>query len=265
MLRAMSTLTDVVLDPAAAYPEVTPLRSALAARDWRGCRAVLDAADPVARTSLTVLGGDLPDLEDFLREVLRADPDDGAAAAMLGSHLTQVGWKVRSGARARYVSQDQFSVFHDWLRKAEQVLLDGAARNPDDPAIWTARMPTARGLEMGQSEVRRRYDRLARADQHHLPGQRHLLQQLCPKWGGTWEKVHGFARESMLAAPPGSHTGVLVAEAHIEHWLELDAEADLQYLRSPQVMSELHEAGRLSVWNPNFRRTYGWVAVMSTF
>jgi hypothetical protein len=31
------------------------------------------------------------------------------------------------------------------------------------------------------------------------------------------------------------------------------------------VMGELHEAGRLSVWNPNFRRTYGWVAVMSTF
>ena len=58
MLRAMSTRTAVALDPAAAYPEVTALRSALAARDWAACRAVLDAAEPMARTELTVLGGE---------------------------------------------------------------------------------------------------------------------------------------------------------------------------------------------------------------
>ncbi|MEV6597115.1 hypothetical protein AB0M36_09670 [Actinoplanes sp. NPDC051346] len=261
----MSSFSDVVLDPAAAYPEVRGIRAALAARDWPACRAMLDAATPVARTRLIIIGADEPDLEDFLRTVLGDNPDDGTASAMLGSHLTTVGWNVRSGARAKYVTRDQFAVFHDWLAKAERVLVDGAARNPADPAVWTARMPTSRGLELSQAEARRRYDRLAATDPHHLPGQEHLLQQLCPKWGGSWQEVHEFAREAMRTSPPGSHNAVLVAVAHLERWLDLDSGEDREYLRTSQVRDEVYEAAGHSVWNSQFQRTFGWVSVMSAF
>ncbi|MFI5497033.1 hypothetical protein [Actinoplanes sp. NPDC051859] len=261
----MPAYSDVVFDPAASCPEVGWLRSALAARDWTACRALLDAAPPAIRTGLITLGADAPDLEDFLRTVLRNDPNDGAASAMLGAHLTDVGWQVRGGARAKYVSRDQFAVFHEWLAKAERVLVDGAARNPHDPAIWTARLPTARGLQLGEAEARRRYGHLAAADPHHRPGQEHLLQQLCPKWGGSWDSAHAFAREAMLSSPPGSQNAVLVAAAHVEHWLDLESGEDQEYLRSTAVRNEIYEAAAHSVWHPQFARTYGWVSVLSAF
>ena len=199
--------------------------------------------------------------------MLRDDPDDGAAAAMLGGHLTTVGWKIRSTVRAKYVSHEQFAAFHDWLRKAESGAVDGAARNPQDPAIGVARLPTARGLGLGRSEARRRYDRLAAVDPHHLPGQRHLLQQLCPKWGGTLGgSCTPSRREAMLAAPPGAHSAVLVAEAHIEHWLDLDSDAAARYLRSPDVLGRgLRRGPALRAGTRIFARSFGWVRAMSTF
>jgi hypothetical protein len=264
MLPAVPDLT-VLLDAAAAYPEVSELRAALHRRDWPAVRALLDRLPPQARSLLIRLGGDEAGLEEFLRGVLAADPEDSAAAAMLGFHLIDVGWKVRSGYRAEHVSRQQFATFHDWVRQGELVLVDAAARNPADPAIWTARLISARGLELGPTESRRRYDRLRALDPHHYQGQSQFLQSLCPKWSGSWEKLHAWSREEMLAAPLGGLQGALVAMAHIEHWLDLEGAERDAYLAFPQVRAELHEAAQRSIWHPDFRRSPGWVHAASTF
>lgn len=266
MLRAMSPPSDVVLDRAAAYPQTAVLRAALARRDWPACRAVLDAAGPMERTGLIRDASEEAGIEDFLRAVLRDDPRDGTASALLGTHLIDVGWKVRTGARAEHVSRAQFEGFHQWLCRAEQVLIDGAAYHPEDPAIWKARLTSARGLSLGLAETRRRYDRMTAADPHHLPGQVQMVQSLCPKWGGSWERLHEFTRDAVAAAPPGSAHGLLIAEAHIEHVLELDDRpAMLAYLAQEQVRSELYEAARRSIWHPAFTRGYGWLEALSSF
>lgn len=266
MLRAMSPPTDVVLDRAAAYPEIEALRATLARRDWPACRAVLDAATLAERTAIIDAVAEEKGLEDLLRPVLAADPADGAASALLGAHLIDVAWKIRTGASAQYVSQEQFAAFRDWLRKAEQVLIDGAAYNPKDPAIWTARITSARGLQLGLAESRRRYDRLMTADPHHLPGQFQMIQILCPKWSGSWDQLHQFAREAMEAAPPGGPHGVLVAEAHLEHVFDGSTRDDVVgYLRAEQVRTEIYQAAQRSIWHPDFGRGYGWVEALSTF
>ena len=270
MIRAMSVAPappPPVFDAAAAYPEMARVQGALRERDWAGLRAIVDAApDPVARTMLIGHGAETPGIEPFLREVLDRDPDDGAAAAMLGGHLVHAGWEVRTGARAQHVSREQFRVFFDHLRRAERVLIDGAARNPSDVAIWTQRLTSARGLQLGLSEARRRYDRLAAYDPHHLPAQSQLLQSLCPKWSGTWEQVHGFARERMLAAPKGAPNAVLVVTGHLERWLDEGGGDDgVRYLASAFARNEIYEAAARSVWDPAFRHGYGWVWVRSSF
>jgi hypothetical protein len=262
MLPAMSDADDLRLAPEAAYPEVNAVRAAMAAHDWTGVRAVLDTAPPVGRSMLIGSASEGNDLANFLGDVLRRDPADSAAAAMLGSHLIKVGWNVRTAARAQHVSAEQFAAFHDWLRKAEVVLMDGIARNPADPALWVARLTSARGLQLGLAETRRRYDKLVLTDPHHLPGQLQFLQRLCPKWSGSWEMLHTWCRETMLAAPPGAQQGVLVAEGHLEHWLAEDGD---DYLRGEPARTELYEAAYRSVWHPEFRREPGWVGTVSTF
>ena len=272
MLRAVFDADAVLLDPAAAYPEVTALRAGLAARDWTAVRAVLDAAPgPVARTRLLSIGADTDvknteGLEAFLRYTANSDPRDSAAAAMLAFHLIDIGWEVRSGYRAQHVSAAQFATFHGWLRLAEAVLMEAIARHPDDPALWVARLTSARGLQLGLAETRRRYDKLAAIDPHHLPGQIQFLQRLCPKWSGSWELLHPWCREAMLAAPPGAPQGGLVADGHIEHWMEIGGGGTGKaYLSGPQVRAELYEAAERSVWHPAFEKTHGWTYAANYF
>ncbi|WP_250001253.1 hypothetical protein [Actinoplanes sp. M2I2] len=261
----MTGSDQVLLDPADAYPEVRVVRERLAARDWPAVRQVVDGLPPAGRTMVLRQGGFVDGAEQLLREVLDRDPADGAAAAMLGFRLVDVGWKIRTGARAEYVSSQQFGEFHDWLRRAEAVLIDGAARNPRDPAIWSARLVSGRGLEVGLAEIRRRYDKVKALDPHNLTAQFHLLQSLCPKWSGSWDQLHPWCREEMLAAPPGAVQGVLVAEAHIEHWLELPPGTDTAYLNGGPVRAELREAAERSVLHSDFGRDHGWVEAASTF
>jgi len=265
MLRRMSVPPDVNLDPAAAYGGVTELLAAFARRDWPGCRVVLDAVPVDGRTFLIQLASTEKDLEAFLRPVLERDPGDTTAAALLGLHLIDMGWAIRTRARAKDVSREQFAAFHEWLRKAEQVLIDAAARNPADATVWVARLLSARGLELGLAETRRRYDRLRAIDPHHYAGQIQFLQTLCPKWSGSWEQLHGWSREEMLAAPPGSLQGGLIVDAHLEHWRDLEGAEQAAYLRTGPVCAELHEAAQRSIWHPQFRRDYGWVRVASGF
>jgi hypothetical protein len=262
----MSALSSAVeFDEAAVFPDVAAVRAAVVARDWDGVRRVVDAATVVGRSALLRHGAEGDGLEGFLRGVVSADPGDSAAVAMLGLHLIDVGWKIRSGARAQDVSRSQFDQFHDRLRAAEIVLLDGVARRPGDPALWVARLISARGLELGQAETRRRYDKLAAIDPHHLPGQLQFLQSLCPKWGGRWDVMQSWCRERMLAAPPGAHQARLVVEGHIERWLDLHGQGPAQaaYLRGDAVRAEIYEAAHRSVGHADFRREHGWVGLVS--
>ncbi len=188
------------------------------------------------------------------------------ALTVLGARLVQVGWGIRTSARAKDVSREQFDAFHAHLRDAEQLLIRATALDPSYDAAWAERLNTVRGLSLGKNEARRRYDRLARYHPHHFTGQARLLQKLCPKWGGSWDEAHGFVRECLLAAPEGSLSGGLVAEAHIEHWSDMNGDDKrAEYLRQPHVHAELVEAAQRSVLHPQFGRPYGWVTVQGAF
>jgi len=232
------------------WPAYGHFLAALRRFDWTGCRAVLDAVSSAERTRLIRMAADEPGLEEWLRGVIRHDPSDGAAFALLGHHLTVVGWNIRSTSLAKDVSREQWQGFHEWVNKAEQVLIEGAARNPDDPAIWTVRLTSARGISLGVDEETRRYHRVAAIDEHHLPAQGDHLEQLYPKWGGSWEKAHGFAQERMLAAPPGAPHARLVVQAHIEHLIWTDDKEQTAYVQ--QNRQALHEAAQRSIGHRDF-------------
>ena len=251
---------------AAAFPEYEWLRQAAQAHDWPAIRQFASRFPRGAdRTFVTTTVAGVPGIEQALRGPVAANPDDLFAATLLAAREVIIGWEIRTAARAKYVSSEQFRAFHQHLRQAEQLLIRVTAADPAADLAWTERLNTARGLELGQSEARRRYDRLTRHHPAHFSGQARLLQQLCPKWGGSWEALHSFARECMLTAPPGALNAGLVAEAHLEHWVDLEKSEQTEYLRRPDVHRELAEAADRSVLHPAFRRTYGWVTVQGTF
>ncbi|MFJ9892471.1 hypothetical protein ACIQPR_03965 [Streptomyces sp. NPDC091280] len=252
---------------ASAFPEVAWLRRAAAVGDWAAIRQYHDSLPPgTDRAFFVRVLAEVDGVEHALRQQVAAVPHDVLALTVLGARLVEVGWGIRTAARAKDVSRDQFTAFHAHLRDAEQQLIRATALDPSYDAAWAERLNTARGLSLGQNETRRRYHRLARHHPHHFTGQARLLQTLCPKWGGSWDEAHGFARECLLTAPEGALNGGLVAEAHIEHWLDLGADDKrAEYLRQPHVHAELVEAAGRSVFHPSFARPYGWVTVQGCF
>ncbi|MFG3198876.1 hypothetical protein ACGFYT_22390 [Streptomyces sp. NPDC048208] len=261
-----SALPPPDFEVASAYPEVTWLRQTAAARDWAAIRRYLDGLPrEVARSFAVRVLDEVAGIEVWMREILAADPDDVLALTILGAREVQIGWEIRTSASAKDVSREQFAGLHAHLRQAEQLLIRATALDPSSDAAWAERLTTAMGLQLGQNEARRRYDRLAAHHPHHFNGQSRLLQQLCPKWSGSWEAAHGFARQCLLDAPEGALSGAMVAEVHLEHWLSLSGQERDAYLRQGHVHAELAEAAARSVLSPHFRRDHGWVVAQSCF
>lgn len=247
-------------------PELLPLRTAAANGDWASTAAFFTALDSVEKWSFSssVLA-DIEGVEGYLHQAATALPGDPLPRTLLAERYIRIGWNIRSNARAQHVSRDRFDRFHEWLRRAEQLLIEVCAEQPAYAPAWTARVLSARGLELGQSEARRRYDRLSAHHPHHFPAQTQLLQKLCPKWGGSWEAAHGFAQECASAAPNGSHAGALVAFAHLEHWLELDGVERTAYMRGLPVRDDLRFAAQVSVLHPDYRPGWHWIGAHSAF
>ncbi|MFE5141616.1 hypothetical protein ACFRDV_28820 [Streptomyces fagopyri] len=260
------TASGPVTDPFDAFPELVPLRTA--AREGDGAAVLaffagLGSADEVCFASHHL--ADVPDVEKCLERAVAARPADPLPRTLLAERYVRVGWAIRSRALARDVSRDRFDQFHEWLRRAERLLIEVCAEHPAYAPAWTTRLLTARGLELGQSEARRRYDRMSAGTAPTHRAQTLLLQQLCPKWGGSWDAAHGFAQECASAASDGSAAGSLVALAHIEHWMELrGVEADT-YLRNISVRNDLRAAAERSVLHPAHRPGWDSVAAHSAF
>ncbi|GII99023.1 hypothetical protein CLV28_1664 [Sediminihabitans luteus] len=219
--------------------------AAARAGDWGTVRAHLIGA-PEVDDALFVLGlaAEVDELESALEDA-HADGrvDDPWVGAMLGSRRTVVAWRHRTHARARDVSREQFEHFRVGLVRAEQVLIKTCAEHPDFVPAWHARLATARGLELGASESRRRYDRLAAYAPHAYRPQLGHLVQLAPRWGGSAEATLSFARDRGRAAPPGAAAAALPARAHVEIALDHGTSIE-EHLGTPEVRAEVLAASR---------------------
>ncbi|MFF3016071.1 hypothetical protein [Streptomyces sp. NPDC057939] len=247
-----------LLEPTEHFPALAALRSAVRAGDARAVRAAFaPLTDEDDRALACSVVARTPDCETFLREAVAGHPGDPLLRSLLADRLIRIGWDIRTGQRAKHVSARQFEQLHAHLRQAEILLIDVCAEHPRYALAWYLRLITARGLELGGGEARRRHDRLAEHHPHHYSGQSQLLQQLCPKWGGDWDTAHAFARDRARAAPEGAPNGALVAVAQLEQYLDLagnrDKAAADTYLRAPEQHTAVLEAAARSVLHPTAR------------
>lgn len=259
-------LTPPTFDETAPFPEVKRWRAAVAAGDWPTLAATIAALPDADSRNFAVRAiGRTTGSEGFLSRVA-AQTGDTLALLLLASRQVEMGWAARGARSAKATSRGQFARFHEHLAEAERLLVEVTAREPGNAPAWDLRIMTARGLQMGQAEAWRRYQQVAAHEPHHYPAQAQMLQQLAPKWGGSWDDMYGFARDCAAAAPPGAVNPVLVAEAHLERWL--NAPGTPQYtkaVRTEQVRAELSEAAHKSVLNPAVRRDYRYYTAHSTF
>ncbi|GAA2250865.1 MULTISPECIES: hypothetical protein [Kitasatospora] len=254
-----------VFDPAAVVPELTRLHHAAVAGDWQAIDTLFaEEPDPYGIVVLADTLSEIAGVEQLLGRVLEYQPHNLLATALLAGRHTHLAWDARTDAPAKGVTPEGWAGFRAHLNQAEQLLIRATALDPGHALAWTMRITTAMGLSLGQSESERRYRNLAKASPSPYGGQRNRLQQLLPKWGGSWEAAHAFAQACLREAPPGGLGGAIVAMYHVDRWSSFAAQDRPEYLRRPQVRQELAEAAA-SVLHPACRARYGFITAHSMF
>lgn len=156
----MSEVPD--FNPAHVYPVVGGADAALRRGDWPGVRSAFAAAGSAyEQHQIVSLARSVAGCEELLSVVCGQDPSDALARTMLAMRQAGLAWEARGSGRASTVSQEQFARFFALLEHAEQSLIEVCAREPEFVAAWNVRLVTSRGLQLGRSETRRRYQRLA--------------------------------------------------------------------------------------------------------
>ncbi|MEV6928805.1 hypothetical protein AB0M46_30545 [Dactylosporangium sp. NPDC051485] len=241
-------MTD--FDPAAPFEELRELRQAVGRRDWPAVAARFAAlTDPNDHEYAAGIVAGVAGSEDFLAACAEREPGT-LARTLYAGRLISAGWEVRSSARAKNVSREQFATFHDHLRRAERILVGVTAEEPANATAWTSRIRVNRGLQLGQNEARRRYDRLSRHVPHVYAAQAGIVQQFCPKWSGSFEKARAFGLECLRAAPDGSLAPLALLEVYVEICFE---EGNGKVWKLPETRAEVYEAADRSVRHPAFR------------
>ncbi|MHC2999315.1 hypothetical protein [Microbacterium sp. HJ5] len=265
-MTTSSDRVDAVYDTIDTVPEFADLRRAIRDGDGAAAESFLLATPADEAVYAMELMADIDGVERLLEDAVNSAPPSACARTALARRYITIGWQIRSGARAEDVSAEQFDAFRSWLVKAEQLLIDACALDESYVPAWGVRVLTARALEVGPAEARRRYERVRRLSPHDYPAQSHMLQYLLPKWSGSQEEAHSFAVACAAEAPPGSHSGALVPIVHIEKWLELDGDdAGAAYLAQQAVVDEMTDAASRSVLHPDYRSGPLGVQTHSTF
>lgn len=251
MAQGYEAAGGLQVDTFDAPPALAALGEAVAQRSWPDVAAFLRGLDDPQDVSRALeLLGEVEGAEAWLEAAHHDDPRDGLAGTALARRYVGLAWQARTRRRAQDVTAEQADAFFAWLRRAERLLIDVCAEHPGLAAAWVERQLTARGLQLGESEARRRLARLDRVSPHSYPAERHLVVTVGARWGGTFDAALTLARHALDAAGDGHHAGALVAVAHLEH--DLDGPAGHPHLSSEAVHAELVDAARRSVLHPDY-------------
>jgi hypothetical protein len=224
------------------------LSGAVASGAWDSVRTELERLDAEDLAGAIGMLGAVDGVERMLKAAVERDPSSPLARTALACRYVHIGWEARGHGGSDTVSAEGWRTFRDFLVRAERILVEVCAAHPAFTAAWAERLTTARGLALGASEARRRFERLRAHAPQHFPAQEAMLQMLCAKWYGSDEEAAAFARETAASAPAGSLAGTLVAQYHLEIWIA----GGKKHLATDAVRDEVLAAAARSVSHPGF-------------
>jgi hypothetical protein len=195
-------------------------------------------------------------VQDWIGRAVEEDKEQRATALLIsGARHINWGWEARTRARAVDVTPEQWRIFHERLRIAEEQLLEAAELRPEWVTPWSRLLTSGRGMSLGPAVNEARRDAALRRDPLDLETHVEWVSQLQPRWGGEPGEALSFAREAFAAAPEGHRLGCLIAIAHIEDWVESDRKS---CLITPEIQDELLDAAERSILHPAYVRRPGW-------
>ncbi|MDX2761730.1 hypothetical protein [Streptomyces europaeiscabiei] len=235
---------------------VLALVEAADAGDWEAVKAALAPFDLGRDHQILSELDDLDGVQDWIGRAVEEDKEHRAAALLIsGARHISWGWEARTAERAVNVTQEQWKVFHDRLRIAEEQLLEAAELRPDWVTPWRRLLTSGRGMSLGRAVNETRRDAALRRDPLDLETHLEWVSQLQPRWGGEPGQALAFAQEASARAPQGHRLGCVIAMAYIEEWVESDRG---DHLETSEIQAQLREAADHSILHPAYAWRPGW-------
>jgi hypothetical protein len=139
----------------------------------------------------------LEGVQDWIGRAAQEDKEHRATALLIsGARHIDWGWEARTFARAANVTQEQWRVFHERLRIAEEHLFEAAELRPEWITPWRRLLTSGRGMSLGRAVNETRRDAALRRDPLDLDTHVEWVQQLQPRWGGEPGEALAFAQNA---------------------------------------------------------------------
>lgn len=135
---------------------------------------------------------------------LDESPEDPDALTIEAFRRIEEAWAVRTAARAKDVSEEQFRAFHTLLDDALPVIEAAVAVSPGDPVPWSAALAHCIGAQAPREVFEECLGRALACAPHHLPTHLDAVQYFAAKWHGSHEEMFGYAARVAAEAPEDS-------------------------------------------------------------
>ncbi|MGP3950359.1 hypothetical protein [Streptomyces sp. 7N604] len=178
---------------------------------------------------------------------LAESPEDPDALLVKADLCIDQAWQIRSAARAKDVSRDQFRAFFALLEDAVPVIRAAAELNPTDPVPWRIALTHARGIQAPREVFDAYWEQAIERAPHHYGCHTTALQYLCEKWYGSHEEMFAFAEHAAEQALPGSKLHALPLLAAIEYEVVADDTEDGP-IAEDRIDAAVERALELSSW-----------------
>lgn len=237
------------LDVTYGVPELEAVRTAVREESLQElCRLLKDCADADDRSdrvfvaaSIAVGVADIAGPQWVSRWV-REEPKNPVAWTVAGAVETLRAWNVRGYARARHTARPALKGFHAILGDAEAMCRKALELAPEDPVPWVWLIQMARGQEVGLDETVRRWHGMTVLAPQHLRGNHQMLLSISPKWGYPGWVMDEFVENATEAAPDGSALHLLPVAAQVEHWLDLEGQPSVIYVKDDAQLTRARAA-----------------------
>ena len=223
MLPMAGTETEIFGYPTQTIDRLA-VRQLLMARSYDALDRLLSAyADSVRRDyrveyrlfdAYGAFGVAVPAMEPYLNEWVHKRPNSAAAVLARSAYYRASGWNARGTKLARETTRDQFERMGDFFQRCANDLAVAHRLEPTSIVVYRQMMTIA--TSQGDIAVSRQMlDQALKIQPNSFILRATHMQNLLPRWGGSYEAMAKFAAES---APYAAHNPRIKALSGFMDW-----------------------------------------------
>jgi len=143
------------------------------------------------------------DVLPYLDTWIKQNPKSAIAHIIRGVYYIELAWEIRSRGWAKDVKKKNWKTFYELHNLAKQDHEKAYKLDPSNPHSSRQLIRVQRSLNVSDTEMTEKY--FQQAIKNHPTfywAYRARLENMMPKWGGTWESMFTFATATAQNAPP---------------------------------------------------------------